>query len=139
MVRLQDIPTVSVTAQVPIEMLMGALQVHHRPIRTALVTQQPLTGIEMDVLSAHLLPQQTVLVTRRQGIKMPMVVTSDLQTVTQTVLEIQRRPIVKVLARQLVLRRAIRILSETQPQNSVAQIRTPVSGVGNSRTYKYFL
>ena len=36
------------------------------------------------------------------------------------------------MARLLVLRRAIRIPSETQPPSSVAPTRIPVSGVGNS-------
>ena len=86
LVHLQDIPTVSETAQAPIGMQMGASRVHHRPIRTALVTRRPLTEIGMVVLLVPLLPQRTVLVTRQRDTKMPMVVTSDLQTAILTVL-----------------------------------------------------
>ena len=125
MVRLQDIPTVSETAQVPIGMQMGASRVHRRPIRIVLVIRRPPTEIGMVVLLVPLLPQRTVLVTRQRDTKMPMVVTSDLQTailivlgipiqripmamvdlqdhqiVTQIVLEIQRPPIVITMARQ---------------------------------------
>ena len=126
---------------------MGASQVHRRPIRTALVTQRPLTEIKMAVLSAPLQLQQIALATRQRDTKMPMVVTSDLQTAiltvlgipiqripmamvdirdhltaTQIVSEIRRPPIVIIMARYLVHRRAIRIHSETRPRNSVVMI-----------------
>jgi hypothetical protein len=75
---------------------------------------------------------QTVLEIPIQRIPIATVDIQDLQTATQIVLEIQRPLIVIIMARQLVHRRAIRILLETQPQNNAVSIRIPVSGVGNS-------